>query len=388
MPALLMLGTISCRKPFNPSATNINLNYLVVEGVINGGPDSTTINLSRTTTINSANTIVPERNAIVTVLSNAGDKYTLSENVPGTYSYNGLNLPINKTYCLHIITSNGEQYQSAFMANEQTPAIDSVNYTVRGSGVQFNVSTHDNTNNTRYYRWDYDETWSYYSLLNSLLYYKNDQIFGRLTDSLVNTCYEHPTPSNSIFVATSSHLTEDVINHFPLGYVAASTGKISNIYSLLVKQYAITADAFTYWTLLKQNTEQLGSIFDPQPSSIPGNIQCINNKAEPVIGFISVSTITTKRIFLNGNTLPFPVPYNVPPPTVAECQVDTILLAPAFTYNVRLSDIFAAGKNVPVAPVYYPPGSDNVIGFTYAPPECADCRVLGGTIVKPSYWPY
>ena len=131
LPALLLLSAISCRKPFDPAVTNINVNYLVVEGVINGGPDSTVINLSRTTTINSANTIVAERNAVVTVLSNAGDKYTLTENMPGAYSYNGLNLPASKTYCLHIITSNGEQYQSAFMADEQTPAIDSVNYTVQ-----------------------------------------------------------------------------------------------------------------------------------------------------------------------------------------------------------------------------------------------------------------
>jgi hypothetical protein len=381
-----LLSVISCRKPYNPPATNVNVNYLVVEGVINSGPDSTIIQLSRTTALNSGPKTVTETNAIVTVLSDAGDKYILTEGLPGTYTYNGLNLPTTKKYCLHITTSNGEQYQSAFMANEQTPAIDSVGYAVQGSGLQFNVSTHDNTNNTRYYRWDYDETWSYFSLNKSLIYYKNQQILPRLlNDSLIYECYEHGTPSNSIFVATSSHLAQDVISHAPLGYVAASTGKITRIYSLLVKQYAITGDAFTYWTLLKKNSEQLGSIFDAQPSSLTGNIQCITNPAEPVIGFISVSTITTKRIFVNGVYLPFPVPYNLPPPPQAECPVDSILFAPAFTYNVRLSDIFAAGENVPIGAVEM---YGVVIGYTYARTDCVDCRVLGGTNIKPSYWPY
>jgi len=379
---LFLLCAISCRKPYNPPVTNVNVNYLVVEGVINGGPDSTIITLSRTTPPNSGPKIVAETNATLTVLSDAGDKYMLTETYPGTYTFNGLNLPTTKKYCLHITTSNGEQYQSAFMASAQTPAIDSVGYTIKPTGLQFNVNTHDNTNNTRYYRWEYDETWTYYSLINSVLYYKNDQVLPRPIDSLINECYEHATLSNSIFITTSSHLAKDVISDFPLGYVDASTGKISHIYSLLVKQYAITADAFTYWTLLKTNTEQLGSIFDAQPSSILGNIKCISNPNEPVVGFISVSTITTKRIFVNGTYLPFPVPYNIRQPVPSECPQDTILLAPTFTYNVRLSDIFAAGENIPVTYVGF------IIGYTWAPKDCVDCRVYGGTNVKPSYWPY
>jgi hypothetical protein len=383
---VFLLSTVCCRKPYNPPVTKVNVNYLVVEGVINSGADSTIINLSRTTTINSSNTIVPETNAIVTVLSNAGDQYQLTENIPGTYGFNGLNLSVTKKYCLHITTSNGEQYQSAFMANEQTPAIDSVAYTIQGSGLQFNVSTHDNTNNTRYYRWDYDETWNYFSLYNSVIYYKDQQVLPRLlSDSMINECYNHVIPSNSIFVATSDHLSQDVISRFPLGYVAASTGKITRIYSLLVKQYAITGDAYTYWTQLKQNTEQLGSIFDAQPSSPVGNIQCITHPAEPVIGFISVSTVTTKRIFVNGNTLPFPVPYNLPPPSLAACPIDSILFAPPFTYDVRLSDLFSTGKNVPINVVEM---YGVVIGFTYSYTDCVDCRVLGGTNIKPSYWIY
>jgi len=298
-----------------------------------------------------------------------------------------LNLPVAKKYCLHITTANGEEYQSDFEANKITPDIDSVVYTPQKSGVQFYVNTHDNTNSTRYYRWDYDETWTYFSIYNSVLYYKNQQIIARPIDSLVYECYEHAIPSNSIFVGTSNKLTQDVISHFPLGYVDASTGKISHVYSLLVKQYALTPDAFSYWQLLQKNTEQLGSIFDVQPSGTGGNIHCISHPAERVIGFISVSTIQTKRIFVVGNTLPFHVPSQVPPPNPNECGSDSILFIPTFTYNVRLSDIFATGDTIPIS-FLANPATNMVIGYTFAPIFCVDCRVLGGTNVKPSYWPY
>jgi hypothetical protein len=384
---LFLLGVISCRKPYTPSVTNVNVNYLVVEGVINSGPDSTNIQLSRTVTLNSSNKIVPEPNAAVTVLSDAGDKYSLSENRPGNYGYNGLNLSTTKKYCLHITTANGEQYQSDFIENKQTPAIDSLAYTIQPTGLQFYVNAHDNTNNTRYYRWDYDETWTYFSYYNSQLYYKNAQVIPRPFDSLVYECYKYAAPSNSIFISTANNLSQSVINHFALGYVDAATGKISHVYSLLVKQYAITSDAFTYWTLLKKNTEQLGSIFDAAPSSSPGNIKCINNPAEPVIGFVSVSTIATKRIFISGDKLPFHVPNQVPPPAANECGEDSILFAPTFTLQVRLSDLFALGNNVPVG-YMADPATNLDIGYTYAPTPCVDCRVLGGTTVKPSYWPF
>jgi hypothetical protein len=382
-----LLIMVSCRKPFSPAVTTANVNYLVVEGVINSGPDSTNIKLSRTTPLAGGNKIVIETNALVTVLSDAGDKYTLSESTPGIYTFYGLNLPVTKKYCLHITTSNGEEYQSDFEENKITPDIDSVAYTPQKSGVQFYVNTHDNTNSTRYYRWDYDETWTYFSIYNSVLYYKNQQIIARPIDSLVYECYEHAIPSNSIFVGTSNNLVQDVINHFPLGYVDASTGKISHVYSLLVKQYALTPDAFSYWQLLQKNTEQLGSIFDVQPSSTGGNIYCISHPAEPVIGFISVSTIKTKRIFVSGNTLPFHVPNQVPPPNPNECGSDSILFVPTFTYNVRLSDIFATGDTIPIS-FLANPATNMVIGYTYAPIFCVDCRVLGGTNVKPSYWPF
>jgi len=93
-------------------------------------------------------------------------------------------------------------------------------------------------------KWDYDETWSYFSNFFSQLIYQNHQLNFRDPDSTVFTCYRHATPSNSFYVSNSLGLSQDVIAHFPVGYVPASSGKITHVYSLNVKQTAITADAF------------------------------------------------------------------------------------------------------------------------------------------------
>jgi len=71
------------------------------------------------------------------------------------------------------------------------------------------------------------------------------------------------------------------------------------MYSIEVTQYALTPEAFTYWELLKKNTEQLGSIFDASPSSSLTNIAAINSK-DLVIGYVSVSTTTKKEYSLRA----------------------------------------------------------------------------------------
>jgi hypothetical protein len=181
-------------------------------------------------------------------------------------------------------------------------------------------------------------------------------------------------------------LVKDVISQYPLGYVDASTGKISHVYSLEVKQYAISAEAFTYWTLLKKNTEELGSIFDVQPSSLTGNVHCITDPGEPVIGYISTSTIKTRRIFVSGNRLPFHVPDFVPPVDTVACTERFISKDPEFTLIARLETTLAGGDTLLT---FYRanPANNGILGYQYAPAICVDCRLQGGTNIKPSYWP-
>jgi hypothetical protein len=373
----------SCKKPYNPTIVSSNQSYLVVDGVINSGSDSTIIYLSRTVKLNSKSFRNPVQGASLKVESDKNDVYILQEVIPGKYVATNLNLPIDRNYRMHIFTSDNKEYVSDFVENKITPPIDSVYATPLTTGVQFSVSTHDNTNKTRYYRWDYTESWSYeIGEQASRLIYKNGQITSRSPDSLVNLCYKYPEHNSSIFLANSEKLTQDVISKSPLGYVDGSTGKITNVYEFLLSQYALTSEAYKYWTLLKTNNEGLGTITDPQPSQSITNIHCVTNPAEPVIGYVSVSTISLKRVFLAGRDLPFAV--NELAKDSVSCGGGIIWMQPQNTFLSRLQAVMASGDTLLVR---FETGGNGKTGYSYETAICADCRLRGGTTTKPAYWP-
>jgi hypothetical protein len=371
-----------------PAVIASNPGYLVVEGVVNSGSDSTTIKLSRTISLASdSSKNSPETGARIIVESSKNDQYNLSETNAGTYVTTNLNLPTDRTYRLHIFTASNKEYISDFVENMITPPIDSVYGVPNTIGVQFYVSAHANTNSTHYYRWDYNESWTYLIEPAEISEWivQNGQILPRVNpaDYISNECYVVNTPvSTSIFIA-GSYLAQGAVNKAPLGFVNASTGKLGGVYSLLVRQYALTGDAYTFWNLLKTNTEQLGTIFDPQPSSAVSNIHAINNPKELVVGYTSVSTVATKRIFLAGRTLPrFAIAF----PPYIECPSKYIPVDPVATFQSRLQQTCGSGDTVLINAVTVLHTSI-ILGYNYAAKNCLDCQTTGGTNVEPPYWP-
>jgi len=265
-----------------------------------------------------------------------------------------------------------------------TPEIDSISYRVMNKGVQFYANTHDPENKTRYYRWEYDETWLYSSALYSSVQYSNADIQRRPVDNLIFFCYRTGI-SNNIITGSSANLTNDVITNGAVTFVPAETGKVAYAYNIQVKQYALTEDAYDYWQNLKKNTEQLGTIFDAQPSIASGNIHSLTNPDEPVIGYLSASSVASKRFHFVNKDLPIASPSYVGPPALESCAVKQIFLSPAATYASRVIETFSSGEFIPVEPIAVP--GQGVIGYTYSANECVDCRIKGGTNIKPSYWP-
>jgi hypothetical protein len=158
---VVVLSTIiwGCVKPYLPPIITAGKSYLVVEGAINTGQDSTIIHLSRTIPISAPSGTMspPELNASVMVESDANAGYPLTDVGNGYYVAAGLNLNASNKYRLQITTADEKVYQSDFVPVKNSQPIDSVSYQVMNNGVQINVSSNDPTNNTRYYRWDYNE---------------------------------------------------------------------------------------------------------------------------------------------------------------------------------------------------------------------------------------
>jgi hypothetical protein len=381
---VLTIALIGCRKPYNPPAITAVTNYLVVEGVINPGSDSTIIKLSRTVNLSGKTAINPVTGAVLTIESNQNTSYPLPEATKGNYVSPGLNLDNTRQYRLRIKTPDGKEYLSDFEQVKNTPPIDSIGFNLLGGnvpGIQIYANTHDPNNNTRYYRWDYQETWQFHAKYQSQLITNGSAIIPRTVAQDLFTCFANDA-STSIILGSSAKLQQDVIYQSPITQILSTSEKIETKYSILLRQYALTNNAFTFWTNLKKNTEQLGSIFDAQPSQINGNIHCISNPLEPVIGYVSISTVQQKRVFITANgQLPqtwFPTyPYN--------CQIDTDLFCQTQSCQnfVALFLIPSGSTEIPI--VQIPPAPAPPAGYLASSIDCIDCTIRG-TKKQPAFW--
>jgi hypothetical protein len=347
--------------------------YLVVEGYISGN-SPTQFTLSRTIPLPGDSTTPKVTGATVQVEGNDNTVYPLADQGNGIYS-DSLSLNPAAQYRLRISIPNGESYLSDFVPYKPTPAIDSVNWTFNStSGVTIYANSHDPANSTRYYQWTYDQTWAYYSAEQSVLMYQSStNTLVPRPDSLQNyECWLNVQASD-ILIGSTAKLVQDVVYEFPLVQIPVNTQPLEVEYSILVKQYALTEAGYNFLSLMKLNTESLGSIFDVQPSVTTGNIHSLNNPNEEVIGYISAGTVRQQRIFINRNQLPVFWEYSI------SClEKDTFLLpTPSFLFM-----FFSDGGYVPVSQSDIPPF---LIKANFE--NCIDCTFQGGTAQKPSFWP-
>jgi len=404
---LLVLIYISCKKPFNPHLASVATNFLAVDGPILSG-DSTIITLSRTTSLSDTTQQKAELKAIISVENDQGTLYPLTEKGKGVYTLGVTTFDPGRTYRLDIKTTDGKIYQSDFVPMKVTPPIDSIYFNQNSAAtVLFYVNAHDATNNTRYYRWDYKETWSVVPLYQSFYEFKNPQVVPIIPDGpdAINVCFQTDL-SNQIFIGSSAKLAQDVIANQQLGGLANGSVKIGHVYVMQLRQYALTEDGYNYYQNIKTNTEDLGSIFDAQPSTTIGNIHCITSPTDMVIGFISASTVTSKQFNLHSNDLQLKAPdpygdvawqpyhyyssYYFPPPDIDVCNYNSMVTTyPVSSLTSSQIRTLAKGDSLIFDGILLPPGpgAGNNIAYFYAPKNCVDCRLKGGTNIRPAYFP-
>jgi len=352
----------SCIEEFAPPEVTDPGTYLVVDGFLNVSGDTSKVTLSLTQAVNNGNQFQREAGATITAQAENGESYAFQDMGNGSYYLPPTNFNQDAKYRLTIRRFDGREYESDYVTVSKTPPIDSITYRVDEgrNAMMIYVNTHDPSNQTRFYRWNFEETYEYRMAYYSSLTrdYDKKQIVSR-TDN-VNVCWR-TLPSRDIKLGSTIKLSQDIVRDLPVNIVDIATNKLYFGYSILVKQYGLTREAFEYWTDLAKTTQGTGSLFDPQPSQVTGNIHAKADAKELVFGYFSAAQEQKQRIFIREGLGAYP-----------RCMApDTLTFEEAFNSSAVL--------------LYYlqgPPKS----GYLGTSESCADCRSQGGTTTKPAFW--
>lgn len=381
-----------CRKSYAPSEITANHLFLTVDGLINMNVNTeSSFKLTRSQKLSDTFPSIPELGATVNIMNGAGISFPLTDTgFNGIYVSTALTLDPSQKYILTVTTKDGNQYASEPVTPKQTPPIDSVYWTLGTDGstgeqaINIFLNTHDPSNNTRFYRWDFTETWEHESLYKTLYLVLNNKIV-LVYDSAKHAwhCWSSASSTN-ILLGSSAALSTDIISRAPVARIYQNDPRMDSRYSILVRQYAIDASTYDYWALVQKQSETLGSLFDTQPAQLTGNMHNQKEPAEPVYGFVSASTVQEKRIFISNHDVSGwkSVPtqkcnqlaYFVDTPTQdSNTYYET---DPNFTFYSfgSLQSNLPGGK-----PLKGP--------FQFLiTPACLDCTFQGGSTSKPPFW--
>ncbi len=369
LPFIILLTFMQgCITPFEPEIEDSQA-IIVVDGLITNKIEPYQVKLTQTFAYDEQEGD-PVTNATVAIEGSDGSNAVLLEEKTGVY-VSDPDLFTGRTgvnYRLIIETVEGDRFESTFEKLKPAPPIAKLSYAVQEKmtsdpdenlkGIQIYLDTQDPENNTHYYRWEYTETWEF--VVPVAVIEKPD------------ICYK-TSVSKNISITSTTNLTQDKVVNFPLRFVSGESSRLSRRYSILIKQYSLSQEAYNYWRHLLEVNQNLGTLFDPIPYSLKGNVYNTGDTRKEVIGYFSASGISEKRIFITKNDVPEDLSLgsefsgcNIREEARDEREEPRII--PGWIYIYSYFDVARGNVNV-------------YVNFM----ACSDCSLSGNT-EKPDFW--
>lgn len=375
---LLLLS--SCLEEFTPEVVGTTKG-IVVEGNILQGSNGAQVRLTRSFDFDRR-TPIPIETASVWIRDDQGNESQLAYTSFGLYVSDTSELKgiPGRSYQLFADVPPSTRLESDWMLMQESAQLENTRFEFEEQqtedgvtkGVQVYLDAYDPSSETKYYRWEYEETWELrvpYPLAATWDTQTNTAI-PIAFNMRPQTCWKHVN-SSTINLASTDGLVGDRVAGYPLQYISTTGSQLYIKYSILVKQFSISPETHEFWRRLKAVTEDLGTLFDPVPTEVEGNIKNMSQTDEPIIGFFSADGYQEKRIFIKRSDLP---PVGIPT-GFSDCVYDTV---PRSEVNSNIIQ-----GNLFVQEVYGVFG--NLIGFGITQARCADCR-LSGSPEKPDFW--
>lgn len=371
-----MLMLFACIKPYDPLIESNVENKYVVSGKVTNKAGWQEVEVSLSSPIESPK-YIPVSGCQVMILDDKGNIFSLEENTPGHYQVwmDQEFVTPGTSYQVRVVTPGGEELVSGFDKMPAGPPLDSVYYSIKdvptpNPGIshrvmQFYIDLNAVGNYSQYYKWEVTETWEYHAPYPFEYYY--DGTFHTIypPDYSNMVCWTTGLVKN-VFTISTKNLMQNIYNQYPLHYIDGHTSsRLGILYSMLVSQLALSEGAYNYWEQLRINSNEQGGLYEKQPLAIKGNLLNISNPEKVVLGYFYAASESSRRYFykdIEGIDLDF---YNF-------CSESYLGM---FSWKEFSKDDY---------PVYYRIEAGVVKILSY---ECIDCRRLGGTTVRPDFWP-
>ena len=382
---MLNILASSCIDPFHLELEEYESN-LVVEGMITDELVSNTIQLSRTFLNENTPPVLVEY-AEVSVRDEMGAITDFTELEPGIYKSDSKQFAgrVGGTYTLHIKTEDGLEFTSDPCIMTAVPQIDSIYYEldsefyddgkIEEPGLRIYLDTDNQVEVSQYLRWEFEEVWKFrvpYPVFYEDLGYKEYKVTPVEND----ICWRYER-SKQILIHSSAEQSSDLISRKPIHFIASGRShRLLKQYSILVKQYSLSQEEFAYWKMLKEITESEGDIFEKQPFPIEGNIRCISNEHERVLGYFQVSAVRNQRMYITQSQVK---ELDIP---VYEYPCERIIWHTWRFYERIYENLLYEGY------VLFWVEEDDFglpISFQFTSSECADCSLTGNP-EKPAFW--
>lgn len=329
---LLLIATatslVACIEQFDFPFQDVQNGALVVEGVLTSGSGPYTVRLSRTRSYQSlSGSFRPaETGAEVVIADNTGNREVLTEISQGEYqtSLSGIQGVAGNEYTLIITTADGEVYQSrpavmpsvveidqlSFEYGTQ-PSINEADQEVDIPGIFVYLATTDPIANNNYYLWNWKGVYEVRTFPE--LHTDRDQ-FGNVVPDPKDCCSQCWVLeySGRVNISDDDFFNGQTLQRQELGFIPMNTAKLTNKYQVEVEQLSLTQEGFTFWSGVNDQQNNVGSIFDPAPARIQGNIFNVSDPDELVLGYFTISDKTSAIIEITPTNVGGNIPQSAP----------------------------------------------------------------------------
>ncbi|MHA7131750.1 DUF4249 domain-containing protein [Algoriphagus namhaensis] len=323
--------TLGCIDPFEVEVPE-GPQYLTIEGYISTEFGPHEIKLTRGDTYGSVfeGLIRPVRSATVVVRDDLGRVTFLAENLDerGTYlTPTSFRAELGRAYTLQIQLVEGQVYTS--LPEQVAPPVpfgdlsyQSVEIPVEGeinnaSGVQILAELTDPADANNFYFWR-NAGATYVLQTRPDLYFTPPPGRQPAPKDCCFTCWRSENTGNqSIFIANDDNFN-GLSTTLPVAFIPDNGLRFVDTYRIDLRQLSVSQEAYRFLRLVKQQAELSGSVFDPPPARITGNMLSLDNPDEVVLGYFMAAGESKRRIYIKATELDFVQPKAIIPD---DCRV-------------------------------------------------------------------